>query len=234
VRAVPVRTVAVRVVVLLAAVLVGSLAGCGRAVDVSVDPASTHPAPGVATRADPGSGGVTGGAADPVDRLRASLLGPGDLGPGWTRGEPPVPDPSTPAPCGGSGTVARFPDALRVGSTVDGPAGLVVQEALSVYGDVDTAQAAFRTGVAGLTCTRGTLHGASVTIAPAGDLRDLGGDRASGWRVGSDALDATLVMVQARQAVFAFAYVTPSGAAPASRPDAAALSRAAVARALAA
>ncbi len=220
---------------LLAGLLPGLLAGCGRAVDAVADlPSPTRPAHGVATARSTASPRPDA-AADPVDRLRAALLGPGDLGPGWTSGDPPVPDPSMPAPCGGPGTVARFPDALRMGSTVDGPDGAVVQEALSVYGDADTARAAFRAGTAGLACDRGTLHGASVTIAPAQDLRaDVGGDSATGWRVGSDAGDAVLVMVQAREAVFAFAYVTPPGAPPAARPDPVALSRAAVARALAA
>jgi len=210
------------------------LAGCSRAVDVAATvPGGT---PGLATAVSPGaSTGSPSLGADPVDRLRGSLLGPPDLGPGWTSGDPPVPDPSTTAPCGGPGTVARFPDALRVGSTVDGPPGFVVQEALSVYGDAATAQAAFRAGVAGLDCGQGTLHGASVVITPAEDLRvDVGGDRASGWQVGSDAIDAVLVLVQVQEAVFTFAYVAPAGTAPAGRPDALALSRAAVARTLAA
>ena len=74
-----------------------------------------------------------------------------------------------------------------------------------------------------------------MTIAPAQDRRaDLGGDRASSWQVGSDTVDAVLVMVQAREAVFSFAYVMQPGAAAAARLDPLALSRAAVARALAA
>ena len=220
--------------VLLAVLLSGALGACARSAD-AVGTRPTRVPSGLATAL---STPEPGGPADPVARLRESLLGPGDLGPGWQRGVPPVPDPSTPAPCGGPGTVARFPDALRVGSTVDGPAGGVVQEALSVYGDAATAQAAFRAGLAGLGCGQGTLHGASVTIAPAREVQaDTGGDRASSWEARSDTVDAVLVMVQAREAVFVFAYVTPAappGAAPAARPDALALTRAAVARALAA
>jgi hypothetical protein len=218
-------------VALLAVLLSGVLGGCTRAADASGTRATRVPS-GLATALSTASPEAAG-SADPVDRLRGALLGPGDLGPGWRHGDPPVPDPSTPAPCGGPGTVARFPDALRVGSTVDGPAGGVVQEALSVYGDADTARAAFQAGLAGLACGRGTLHGAPVDIAPAQDRRtDVGGDSASSWQVGSDAVDAVLVMVQAKEAVFVFAYVMTPGAA--ARPDALALSRAAVARALAA
>ena len=210
------------------------LGGCTRAAD-AVGTGPRHRAPSGLATALSSASPEPGGSADPVQRLRGALLGPGDLGPGWRRGAPPVPDPSTPAPCGGPSTVARFPDALRVGSTVDGPAGGVVQEALSVYGDADTAEAAFRAGLAGLECGQGTLHGAPVTIAPAQDRRaDLGGDRASSWQVGSDTVDAVLVMVQAREAVFSFAYVMQPGAAAAARLDPLALSRAAVARALAA
>ncbi len=220
---------------LLAGLLPGLLAGCSRVADAVADPPSAaRPEPGLATARSTASP-QPDGTADPVARLRAALLGPGDLGPGWTGGEPPVPDPSAPAPCGGPGTVARFPDAMRVGSTVEGPAGAVVQEALSVYGDADAARAAFRAGTAGLACGRGSLHGTSVTIAPAQDLRaEVGGDSAAGWRAGSDTLDAVLIVVQAREAVFAFAYVTPAGAPPAAGPDPVALTRAAVARALAA
>ena len=227
------RPVVLAAVALLAVLLPGLLGGCARATDaVGTRPATRVPS-GLATALSTPSP-EAGVSADPVDRLRGALLGPGDLGSGWRPGEPPVPDAATPAPCGGPSTVARFPDALRVGSTVDGPAGGVVQEALSVYGDPDTAQAAFRAGLAGLDCAQGTLHGAPVTIAPAQDLRaDLGGDRASSWQVGSDTVDAVLVMVQAREAVFSFAYVMTPGAA-AARPDPLALSRAAVARALAA
>jgi hypothetical protein len=221
------------------------LAGCARAVHAAADPpsaAAADPAaarafPGFATALSPASApGSSAGEPDPVGQLRRSLLGPRDLGPGWTGGDPPVPDAAAPAPCGGPGTVARFPDALRVGSTVDGPAaGFVVQEALSVYGDADTAREAFHVSAAGLDCGRGTLHGAPVTIAPAQDVRaDVGGDQASSWRAGSDAVDAVLVVVQARQAVFTFAFVAPAGTAPTARPDPVALSRAAVARALAA
>jgi hypothetical protein len=219
----------------LAAALVGLLAGCSRAVDVAADVIpSPGKAAGVATAASPLSA-RSRAAAGPVDRLRGGLLGPRDLGPGWTGGVPPVPDPAAPAPCGGPGTVARFPDALRVGSTVDGRPGFVVQEALSVYRDAATASRAFRAGVAGLACDHGALHGAPVTIAPAEDLLPaVGGDQASGWQVGSEALDGMLVLVQARQAVFTFAYVAPAGTAPADRPDPLALSRVAVARVLAA
>jgi hypothetical protein len=215
----------------LTPLLAASLTACSRALHVTAD---VTPAPGVtggvatAASAGPGTGA-------PVDRLRGSLLGPDDLGLGWSSGVPPLPDPATPAPCGGPATVARFPDALRVGSTVNGPPGFVVQEALSVYRDTGTARAAFRAGVAGLECGHGTLHGSSVTIAPVEDLHaEVGGDAASGWKVGSDALDAALVLVQAREAVFAFAYVAPAGTAPGARPDAGALSRTAVARSLAA
>jgi hypothetical protein len=219
---------------LVVGLLPGMLGGCTRAADAVGTRSATRVPSGLATALSSASP-EPGGSADPVQRLRGALLGPGDLGPGWRRGAPPVPDPSTPAPCGGPSTVARFPDALRVGSTVDGPTGGVVQEALSVYGDADTAQAAFRAGLAGLECGQGTLHGAPVTIAPVQDRRtDLGGDRASSWQVGSDTVDAVLVMVQAREAVFSFAYVMQPGAAAAARLDPLALSRAAVARALAA
>jgi hypothetical protein len=217
-----------------AALLVGPLEGCSRAVDVAAVPVvGADTAAGQATAVSGPDAGIPD--ADPVGRLRAGLLSPADLGGAWRSGDPPVPDPAAPAPCGGPGTVARFPEALRVGSTVVGPAGAVVQEALSVYADADTAQAAYRAGVAGLGCTQGTLHGAAVTIAAPQDLQpDVGGDRAGGWQVGSDSINAVLVLVQARQAVFAFAYVTPADAAPADRPDPRALTRAAVARALAA
>ena len=218
--------------VFVLAVLAAVLAGCGQPADVAAHPA-TGPAAARATA--PSAAGSDLDGATPVMRLRRSLLGPDDLGPGWFSGEPPLPDPSAPAPCGGPGTVARFPDALRVGSTVTGPAGLVVQEALSVYDTAATAQAAFRAAVAGLSCSAGTLHGAPATIDAAQDLRaEVGGEQASGWRVGSDDGEAQLVVVQARQAVFAFAYVTPPGAASGDRPDARALSRVAVARTLAA
>jgi hypothetical protein len=224
-----------RAVLALAAVA-GLLAGCSRTLDARADPgASTSAAPTAAAGRATAPSAPTD-TADPVERLRAALLGPADVGPGWAEGLPPVPDPSTPAPCGGPGTVARFPDALRVGSTVTGPVdGFIVQEALSVYGDADTAQAAFRAGVAGLDCGQGTLHGEPVVITPAEDLQvDVGGDRASGWQVGSDATDAVLVLVQAREAVFTFAYVAPAGTAPADRADPLALTRTAVQRVLAA
>jgi hypothetical protein len=220
--------------VLLAVLLAAALGACTRAADVAGSRPVTRAPSGLATALSTANPEADG-SAGPVDRLQDALLGPGDLGPGWQRAAPPVPDPSTPAPCGGPGTVARFPDALRVGSTLNGPAGGVVQEALSVYGDADTAQAAFRAGLAGLDCGRGTLHGDPVDIAPAQDLRaDVGGDRASSWHVGSGAVDAVLVMVQAREAVFVFAYVVAPDAAAAARPDALALSRTAVARVLAA
>ena len=245
------RVLAVVMTALAVTATMALLAGCARTVQAAADPpsaAAADPAtarafPGLATALSPASAprptSVESGPAgdpDPVGQLRRSLLGPRDLGPGWTGGDPPVPDAAAPAPCGGPGTVARFPDALRVGSTVDGPAaGFVVQEALSVYGDADTAREAFRVSAAGLDCGRGTLHGAPVTIAPTQDVRaDVGGDQASSWRAGSDAVDAVLVVVQGRQAVFTFAFVAPAGTAPTARPDPVALSRAAVARALAA
>ena len=216
----------------LVTLLACALAGCTRAADAAGSRPTRVPS-GLATGVSTASA-EPGASTDPVDRLRGSLLGPGDVGPGWRPGAPPVPDPGTPAPCGGPGTVARFPDALRVGSTVDGPAGGVVQEALSVYGDADTARAAFRAALAGLDCEKGTLHNAPVTIAPAQDRRaDVGGDLASSWQVGSDTLDVVLVMVQAQEAVFTFAFVTPLPAA-AAPPDPLALTRTAVARALAA
>ena len=211
------------------AVAVALLAGCSRVVGAGGDVVPASSAGGVASATS------TAEPADPVGRLRGSLLGPDDLGSGWSADLPPLPDTSAPAPCGGPGTVARFPEALRVGSTVDGPPGFVVQEALSVYRDAATARAAFDAGAQGLGCPQGTLHGAAVTIAPAQDLRrDVGGERATSWRVDNESLDAVLVVVQAREAVFTFAYVVPSGTADGARPDAVGLSRAAVARTLAA
>jgi hypothetical protein len=224
------RTAAVALAVGL---LIGT-AGCSREVEgvpAAAGGAVTTSAPtAAATAASPTT------PADPVEALRGALLTPADLGPGWTIGEEPVPDASAPTPCGGPGVVAQFPDAVRVGTVLVGPEpGFLMQETLSVYADVDTAEAAFAANELGLECGQGSLDGSSVVIAPAEDLQfDVGGDQALGWRIGAADFDAVLVSVQVREGVVTFIYVSPVDGDPAALPDVLEASRTGVDRILAA
>ena len=91
-----------------------------------------------------------------AEGLRPFLIDAADVGPGFTIGERPRPDPTATAVCGGPGVVARFPHAVRVATAFDTPGGEGrVQERVSVYADTTTAQAAYDAGAAGLACCGG-------------------------------------------------------------------------------
>jgi hypothetical protein len=61
--------------------------------------------------------------ADAADGLRPFLPTADEIGPGFTVGDEPKPDPSTPAICGGPGTVSQFAYAVRVGTAFDRASG---------------------------------------------------------------------------------------------------------------
>ncbi|HXV92398.1 MAG TPA: hypothetical protein VD813_03795, partial [Pseudonocardia sp.] len=189
-----------------------------------------------ATTGDPAPAAGPQPPADVLDALRAALIQPGDLGPGWTVGDEPVPDPSTPAACGGPGVVAQFPDAVRLGTALAGPQpDVLAQETVSIYADPDTARAAFLANAEGLACSEGTLGDRPVVITPAEDLTfDLGGEQALGWQAGTEDLDLLILSVQAQEAVVTFTYVAPTGFDWSVVPDRLGLSRTAVGRLLAA
>ncbi|MFC5947833.1 hypothetical protein ACFQH9_06055 [Pseudonocardia lutea] len=150
-----------------------------------------------------------------ADGLRPFLLTPAEIGPGFTAGEEPRPDPATPALCGGPGVVARFPYAVRVGAAAESPAGLV-QEAVSVYGDEASAADAYRASVAGMSCSEGHVDGRPAVIAPSEDLRaDLGHDEATGWRVGGEGFDVVLISVREAEVVLTFTVLAPEDGLPA-------------------
>jgi hypothetical protein len=210
--------------VALAAVLVG--VGCSRAVEGTPSAADGGAPPATSPRPAPPSTSATA-APDPVELLRPALLEPADVGPGFTLGEEPVPDPSGNAACGGPGVVAQFPDAQRVGVAMDGPVeGIFVQELVSAYGAIATADAAFEATVAGLDCSEGSLGPLPVVITPAEDLQfDVGGDRALGWQIGSDGLDIVLVTAQVQDVIVAFVFAAPVDTDPVALPDRLALAR---------
>jgi hypothetical protein len=150
-----------------------------------------------------------------ADGLRPFLLTPEEIGPGFTAGEEPRPDPATPALCGGPGVVAQFPYAVRVGTAAESSNGLV-QEAVSVYGDEASAAEAYRASVAGMTCSEGHVDGRPAVIAPAEDLRaDLGHDEATGWRVGGEGFDVVMVSVRDGEVVMSFTVLAHEEGLPA-------------------
>lgn len=197
----------------------GSAGPDGSVTVVASTPAPRPDAPTPA--ADPGDG-----LDAAADGLRPFLLTAAEVGPGYTPGEDPTPDPATPAICGGPGIVAQFPIAVRAGVAFDGPSpGLLVQQTVSVYGDSDTAQVAYQAGRDGLSCSEGTVAGDPVVVTPAEDLRaDVGGRQATGWRIGGGAFDAVLVAVQSDEHVMIFTFISPAGD-PAGLPDVLAVSR---------
>jgi hypothetical protein len=145
---------------------------------------------------------------DAAELIRPYLLAADEIGPGYVPGEEPRPDPAAPAICGGPGIVAQFPVAVRVGAAFDGAPGVQVTEAVSVYEDAGTAQAAYQAGLDGLSCGEGTVGGESVTISPAEDLTfDVGGEQATGWILGNEEFDAVLVTVQSDAVVWNFTYL---------------------------
>lgn len=189
------------------------------------------PAGAATATAPPAASGIPGARnlAVAADGLRPFLLTDADLGPGFVSAAEPRPDPSAPAVCGGPGVVAQFPDAVRVGVAFERPGGAVrVQEAVSVYADRATAQAAFDAGVRGLDCGQGTLGGRSVVVTPAEDLKaDVGGGEATGWRIGAEGSDILVISVHSDEVVMVFTFVTPEGA-PVGLPDPLVVTRGAV------
>lgn len=154
-----------------------------------------------------------GPMADAADGLRPFLPTADEIGPGFTVGDEPKPDPSTPVICGGPGTVSQFAYAVRVGTAFDraSPQQLV-QEAVSVYGDAATAEHAYRFGVAGTDCSEGTVGGRPVVLTPAEDLRvDVDGEEATGWRVGGEGFDVVMIAVRSDTIVMTFTSLAARG-----------------------
>lgn len=166
---------------------------------------------------------------DAAELIRPFLLTADEIGPGFTPGAEPQPDPATPAICGGRSVVAQFPIAVRVGSTFAGPVeGVQVTETVSVYEDADTARAAYQAGVDGVDCGEGTVAGESVAIVPAEDLTyDVGGEQATGRVLGNENFDVIIVTVQSDAVVWNFTYLA-YGDTLAELPDAVTVSAAGV------
>jgi hypothetical protein len=145
--------------------------------------------------------------------LRPFLLVAGEIGEGFRPGREPLPDPSTPAICGGPGVVAQFPDAVRVGAGFVGPTeGVLVQETVSVYGDEATAEAAYQANLDGLSCSEGVAADGPVVLTPAEDLvADVPADRSTGWQIGGTGYDLVLIAVRNDEVVMNFAFLAPEG-----------------------
>lgn len=168
---------------------------------------------------------------DAAELIRPFLLTADEVGSGFTPGEEPLPDPTAPAICGGPNTVAQFPVAVRVGAAFDGPvAGLQVTETVSVHEDAATAEAAYRAGVEGVSCSEGTVAGEDVSIVAAGDLTaDIGGEQATGWVIANSDVEVIVVTVQSDEIVWNFTYLAVGGHVE-QLPDAVDVSAAGVAK----
>jgi hypothetical protein len=212
-----------------------ALAGCSTAVSGQAAPAPAAAPPTsapAATRppatptADPDQGDPQGQLDAAAEQLRPYLLEADDIGPGFTVGTEPQPDPSTPAICGGPGVVAQFPVAARVGVAFDGPTpGVLVQETVSIYGDVATAEQAYQANLDGLDCSQGSLSGQDVVLTPAEDLSvDVPAEQSTGWRIGGTDFDAILIASRNGELVMNFVFLTPVDQA-ADLPDPLAISR---------
>jgi hypothetical protein len=191
---------------------------------------SITPAPRLTPRAPtPAPVDPTAGLDTAAEGLRPFLLTPEEIGPGFTAGAEPQPDPTAPAICGGPGVVAQYPIAVRVGAGFDGPLeGVFVQQTVSVYGDVATADAAYQAYLDGLSCSEGNSSGDPVVLTPAEDLSvDVPADRSTGWQIGGPGYDLILIAVRSGELVVNFAFVAPEGQS-ADLPDPLSISRAGV------
>jgi hypothetical protein len=181
----------------------------------AVNPQAAPRQAAVVHAAPKGASGPDADLAAAADGLRPFLLTPEDIGPGFTVGEEPKPDPAQPAICGGPGVVAQFPYAVRVGSAAQNAKGLV-QETVSVYGDAGSAAAAYRASVAGMSCSQGSVGGEPAVLAPAEDLRaDLPYAEATGWRVGGRGFDVVMISVRQDSVVMNFTVLAPEDGLPA-------------------
>ena len=171
---------------------------------------------------------------DRLGQLKAALLRPDEVGPKWrTSPQPPTADASARAVCGGTGVVARFPDAQRIGTALQGATGERLQQTLSVFADPATARSAFDAYADGLDCTKGTFGGTAVSISPPDDVHDqVKGERATSWTLTGNGFRAVLVSVVAKDQLMNFVFLTPAGG-QLTRLDALVLSKTGVARLLA-
>lgn len=224
-----------RLCTLAVAALAFALAGCSTAIDGQAAPAPAAAPPTsapAATRApatptaDPDPGGAQDQLDAAAEELRPYLLEADDVGPGFTVGTEPEPDPSTPAVCGGPGVVAQFPIAARIGVAFDGPTpGVLVQQTVSVYGDAGTAEEAFQANLDGLDCSEGDLAGQPVVLTPVEDLSvDVPAEQSVGWRIGGTDFDAILIASRNGELVLNFVFLTPIDQAD-GLPDPLAISR---------
>ncbi|MGI5127746.1 hypothetical protein ACQEVB_13120 [Pseudonocardia sp. CA-107938] len=148
-----------------------------------------------------------------LDQLKAALLRPAEVGKGW-RASPqqPTPNASAPAVCGGTGVVARFPDAHRIGTALQGESGDRLQQTLSVFSDAATAGSAFDAFADGLDCAKGTLGGTAVSISDPEDVRSqVKGERATSWTLSGEGFRAVLISVVAKDQLMNFVFLTPNG-----------------------
>jgi hypothetical protein len=169
-----------------------------------------------------------------LELLRSALLRPSEVGPNWKLSPTqPSPDAAAPAPCGGSGVVARFPDAQRIGTALQSAADERMQQTLSVFADTKTAGSAFDAYSDGLSCRSGALGSTPVTISAPEDVQSrVRGDRATSWTLSGQGFKAVLVSVVAEDQLVNFVFLTPTGG-KLTRLDALSLARTGVARLLA-
>lgn len=176
----------------------------------------------------------TAAPEDRLDLLKSALLRPTEVGPNWRASpEQPTPNATAPAVCGGTGVVARFPDAQRIGTALQGATGERLQQTLSVFSDPATAGDAFDVYADGLDCAKGTLGGTAVAISKPEDVRaQVKGERATSWTLTGNGFHAVLISVVAQDQLMNFVFLTPAGG-ELTRLDALVLSRTGVARLLA-
>lgn len=157
----------------------------------------------------------SGGAVPTQAKAQSAMLTSADLtGFTLTDGQFTPAPVSTPLPCGQANPDAANPPALQVGSDIESaaPQASIVED-LSFYADTATATQAFQAGLAGVSCSNGSVQTSNGSIpvqlqTPTDVTSQVGGDKAIQVVISGSQLQAVIVAATKDNAVVTFQYAT--------------------------
>ena len=190
-------------------------------------PAASAPATTVDTTSDD--------AVKVLGLMKKSLLTPKEVGTGFTAADTPADNAATPTACGTKSVLALYPNVLRSGEVITSGETAQFQEQLSLFVDTETAQAAFKAQVAGITCSKGSISGTPVTFGALQDVTSqVGGEKAVAATVSFDGATGVLIAVGSGSTTVGYTFLAATGTDTSKLPNPLDLAKKATAKVLAA
>jgi hypothetical protein len=203
----------------------------------SAGPSQSAPSAGPSASGFPSAPGSSAAGGFTQTQAQAALLTPAQVGAGFVIAQAEA--DTDPLPCDPQGSApldVRVPPAAEAKAEYDHGSDVALEEDVLGYADVATADRAYAAGMAGFSCTSGTLYNDDGTTSPVtiSDQTDagsaLGVENATAWTIMTSQLEGGIVIAQFGARVVALTFVATSSADTGSLPDSETISKAAIAK----